>query len=165
MVYAADTTVTVERSKAEIEKILAGYGATSFAMGWQEGGASVAFTCHARFVRIKLPMPRPDEKRFTHTSSGAPRSSSAAASQWEKGCRARWRALVLLIKGKLEAVEAGIVTFEEEFLAHTLLPSGSTVHETMGEPIAEAYRVGTMRPLMSGLAGTPLALTSGDRDG
>ena len=33
----------------------------------------------------------------------------------------------MVIKAKLEAVESGIVTFEQEFLAHLVLPDGATV--------------------------------------
>lgn len=42
------------------------------------------------------------------------------------------RALALCIKAKLEAVQAGIVTFDEEFLAHFLLPDGKTVGDHWG---------------------------------
>jgi hypothetical protein len=35
----------------------------------------------------------------------------------------RWRALLLMIKAKVEAVESGVVTFEDEWLAHFVLPS------------------------------------------
>ena len=40
--------------------------------------------------------------------------------------RQRWRALALCIKAKLEAVECGITSFEEEFLAHVVMPNGQT---------------------------------------
>jgi len=35
MKYARDTSVSVERSKAEIERLLQRYGAKEFAHGWQ----------------------------------------------------------------------------------------------------------------------------------
>ena len=39
-----------------------------------------------------------------------------AHGRWEQACRQRWRALALVIKAKLEAIDAEISTFEEEFL-------------------------------------------------
>lgn len=50
-----------------------------------------------------------------------------AHQAWEQACRQRWRALSLCIKAKLEAVAAGITTFEHEFLAHFLTGDGRTV--------------------------------------
>lgn len=61
-----------------------------------------------------------------HTYEGE-RTAAAATKEYEQAGRQRWRALALVIKAKLEAVGTGIVTFEEEFLAHIVLPSGRTV--------------------------------------
>jgi hypothetical protein len=54
--------------------------------------------------------------------------------------REGWRALVLAIKAKLEAVEAGITTFETEFLAHIVLPDGRTVGEHAIPKLEETLR-------------------------
>jgi hypothetical protein len=62
--------------------------------------------------------------------------------------RQRWRALALVIKAKLEAVEAGITIFEEEFLAHIVLPDGRTAGEYMVPQIEESYRTKQMPPLL-----------------
>ncbi len=50
--------------------------------------------------------------------------------------------LVLVIKAKLEAIESDISTFEEEFLAYTLLPDKRTVLEFMEPQIQAAYLSG-----------------------
>ena len=47
----------------------------------------------------------------------------------EQEVRRRWRALLLVIKAKLEAVESGISTMDSEFLAFVVLPSGMTFGE------------------------------------
>jgi hypothetical protein len=47
----------------------------------------------------------------------------------EQQQRQRWRALTLVIKAKLEAVESGIATIEEEFLPHIVVPGGGTFGE------------------------------------
>jgi hypothetical protein len=68
----------------------------------------------------------------------------------ESELKRRWRALVLIVKAKLELVASGGSTFEVEFLAHTMLPNGDTVGETMLPRIAQAYRTNSMPPLMLG---------------
>jgi hypothetical protein len=66
----------------------------------------------------------------------------------EKACRQRWRALALCIKAKLEAVEAGITQFEEEFYAHIVLPGGRTIYEETSEAVRVTYESGKMPPLL-----------------
>lgn len=145
--YAATTTVSVEKSKAEIETTLRRYGATEFITGWDQARAIVAFKMKDRRVKFVLPLPSPSEKRFTHSSRG-PRGADGSHREWEQACRQRWRALALMIKAKLEAVSAGITVFEDEFLAHIQLPDGRTVSEAIAEPLAIAYDTGTMPPLL-----------------
>ena len=64
--------------------------------------------------------------------------------------RQRWRALALVIKAKLEAVEADITTLEAEFLAHIALPSGATVGEWVGPQLDAVYGSGEMPALLPG---------------
>lgn len=59
------------------------------------------------------------------------RSDDAAEKAWEQATRQRWRALHLVVKAKLEAVESGITVFDDEFLAHIVLPDGGTVGRWM----------------------------------
>lgn len=141
--YAERTSVPVERSRAEIENTLARYGASSFMYGWDQQGAMIAFVVgvtdgQKRQVRFHLPLPSRDEKRFTFHSRGK-RTPEAAEKEWEQACRQRWRALSLVVKAKLEAVETGIATFEDEFLAYIMLPDGETVGQWIGPQLAAAY--------------------------
>lgn len=147
MAFAENTTVTVERSRAELERTLDRYGATSFAYLSEPGRAVVMFEAAARRIRFELPLPRKDEPRFTHHARGA-RTPAAAHEQWEQACRQRWRALNLAVKAKLEAVEAGISQFEDEFLAYIVLPDGHTMSDIARPALAHAYSTGTMPALM-----------------
>jgi hypothetical protein len=70
-------------------------------------------------------------------------------AEYEKATRQRWRALALVIKAKLEAVESGITIFEDEFLAHIVLPDGSTAGDWMRPQIAKAYDKNKMPPPMT----------------
>jgi hypothetical protein len=147
--YAASTNVSVEKSRGEIERTLARFGATSFAYGWQGDRALIQFTAHDRQVRFELPLPARTDRQFTHTPTGKARHRLDVEKHWEQGCRQRWRALVLVIKAKLEAIESGITTFEDEFLAWTALPGGSTVRDNIHPIIDEAYRTGDVAPLLA----------------
>jgi len=149
--YAERTEVASDRSRAEIERTLTRYGAEAFAYGWQGGRASIMFELANRRVRFELPMPDRTDRAFTHTpAAGRPRTPEAAAREWEQAGRQRWRALALVIKAKLEACEAGITTVEDEFLAHTVLPNGSTVGQWAAPQLAIAYSQGTMPALLPG---------------
>jgi len=113
--YAKNTTVSCERSKTEIERTLTRYGATHFAYTTTPEGSIVQFIFSGKRIRFLVPMPgRPKD--------GSPDSHF---TRWEKSQRQKWRALTLVIKAKLEAVASGICTFEEEFLAHIVLPGGA----------------------------------------
>lgn len=75
--FASDTTVPVEKTRAEIEKVLAKYGAEHFAYGTEPGLAVIGFRIPDAFsgillaVRMHLPLPRKDEERFTRGWQGA----------------------------------------------------------------------------------------------
>ncbi len=64
MTFAEGTSVPVERSRAEIEKLLTRAGATTFASSWDVGKAVISFRAHDRFFRFVLTMPELDEERF-----------------------------------------------------------------------------------------------------
>lgn len=148
--YAANTQVSSSASRTEIEKTLTRYGASDFAYGWTGGQAMVGFGVHGRQVRFYLPLPDRQDKAFTHTPErGTRRSTSAAEAEYEKSVRQRWRALALVIKAKLEAVESGIVTFDEEFLAHLVLPGGQSVHDAVMPQVHQAFATGRPPAMLS----------------
>ena len=147
--YAENTTVSVQNTRAEIETILTKYGATAFMSGSNANEAMVAFECANRRVVFRLPMP--DMKAFERTPAKRQlRSNAEQHKAWEQACRSRWRALYLCIKAKLEAVAVGITTFENEFMAHIVMPDGLTVAHHVSPKIAQAYESGTMPPLLLG---------------
>lgn len=149
MKYASDTTVSSEKSQAEIRTILNRYGASKFGYLEEENRAAIMFEIHNRRIRFILPLPSRTDKEFTHTPvQGYLRDIAAQHKAYEQAIRQRWRALALAIKAKLEAVESGIATFEEEFMAYVMLPSGQTVGEWMQPQIAASYQSGKMPPLM-----------------
>lgn len=148
--YAKDTTVSVEKSKAEIEKLVSQHGATQFISGWGNGQAIIGFSMKDRMVKFFLPIPDKKERRFTHDRRGYSRAQSVALAAWEQESRSRWRSLFLVIKAKLEAVDSGITNFEQEFLAHIVLPDGSTVGNWVGPQLATIYALRQMPNLLPG---------------
>lgn len=143
--FAADTTVPAERSRAEIEQILTRYGATKYMYGWQEDSAVIQFVMAERQIRFILPLPSKADPAFTLTPARRNRRAPEDAEKaWEQATRQRWRALALVIKAKLEAVDSGITTTEQEFLAHTVLPDGRTVGEHSLPMIQRAYETHQM---------------------
>lgn len=145
--YAQNTSVSSDKSKSEIEKTLTRYGANGFMYGWSEQNAVIAFEMIGRRIKFVLPMPNRNE--FLLTDTGRERAESQVQIAYEQATRQRWRALALVIKAKLEAVESGITEFQEEFLAHIVLPNGSTVGENMLPQIESSYKNGKM-PLLLG---------------
>jgi hypothetical protein len=146
--YAANTEVPIDRSKAEIEATLRRYGAAQFMSGWDETRAVLGFVIHGRQVRFVLPMPARNSHEFSRTATGRDRSTAAAQAEYEKAVRQRWRVLALVVKAKLEAVEAGVVTFEDEFLAHLVLPNGQTVGDQVRDGVRQAYASGHVPALL-----------------
>ncbi len=123
--YAEKTEVTSDRSRAEIERTLTRYGADQFLYAWQADTAVIGFRMRGRMIRLVLQMPDRNDREFRFTPSrNYERSKEAQQEAYEQACRQRWRALALLVKAKLEAVEAGLVELEEEFLSHVVLPDG-----------------------------------------
>ncbi len=58
--------------------------------------------------------------------------------------RSKWRALVLVLKGKLESVESGIATFEEEFMPFIVMPNDQTLGAILVPMIEQSYASGKM---------------------
>ena len=134
MTYAATTSVPVDRTRNEIERTLMRYGAKGFAYGMEADRAMVGFQTADRRIRFVLPL-----ARLARTSE----------SQHDQMVRSRWRALLLSIKAKLEAVESGIETFDEAFMSHIVMPNGQTMAEHALPYVKEAYSTGKMPPLLS----------------
>ena len=148
MAYASSTSVSVSKTKVEIENLLRKHGATGFGFFEERARGMVVFEMHHRRIRFVIPIPDKMETRFIRTSHGRTRSVESCLAAWEQACRSRWRALLLCIKAKLESVEAGIESFEDSFLSHIQMPDGQTVGELVRPRIEHAYTHQEMTPLL-----------------
>ncbi len=152
MRYAATTSVAADKSRAEIETILTRWGASGFFYGWQGHDAIIGFQFSGRTIKFVLAMPAKNDPAFTTTPGRKKlRSTEDALREWEQATRQRWRALALVIKAKLEAVESKISTFENEFLANVVMADGQNVGDWIAPQLAKMYESGGMPPLLPGL--------------
>ncbi len=145
MRYAEGTSVPMERSRAEIERVLMRYGASDFAYRANAQRAEIAFAVKGVTVRLQVEFPDPAAPEFTRTPTGRPRRA-ATSDFWEAEVRRLWRALSLVIRAKLEAVESGISSFEREFLADIVTKGGRTIGETILPRLSEAVASGRLLP-------------------
>jgi hypothetical protein len=122
MSFAAKTKVPVQKTRLELESLLQRRGAEGFAFSWDPAAHLIEFLRSGVRVRFRLP-----------------RSTFRAESAREQDERRRWRALLLVVKAKLEAVDSGISVFEDEFLAHIVDPS---TNRTVGEVLTPRIRAG-----------------------
>jgi hypothetical protein len=125
--YAHRTKVPAEKTRSEIEALMRKRGADQFMSGQDNDRAVLAFRLDGRHLRFTLPL----GKGLT-----------------DQRIRSRWRALLLVIKAKLEAIDIGILTIEDAFLADIVLPDRQTVAEVMRPQIEAAYASGKMPPLL-----------------
>ncbi len=148
MSYARKTSVPVDRSRFQIEHILSRYGAEQFAYATSRQGAMIGFRVHDRNIKIMVPLPDATSKQFTHSKNGHELAESVVEKRVDQEVRRRWRALLLVIKAKLEAVESGIAEFEVEFLPYIVLPGGQTVAQQALPNVTRAYETKKNIPLL-----------------
>lgn len=146
--YAANTSVPVARSRAELERVLVKYGASKFGTLSEESRAIVFFEVKGRQVQWSIPMPSKTDKAFTH-KGWRKLADSARDKLIEQETRRRWRVGVITVKAMLEAVESKILTFDQAFLPHIVIPgTAKTIGEAMNTPKLDALYSGKWMPAL-----------------
>jgi len=146
--YAENTSVSITSTVTEIDRLLDRYGADGFMYGSRGAEAQIMFQKNNKVVRFRVGMPERNDDRFRKTPTGRDRTEAAAFKEYDQEKRRRWRALLLVIKAKLEAVETEITTFEEEFLAHFVMPDDKTLYEHIIPRLDEVYASGDASRLL-----------------
>jgi hypothetical protein len=143
--YAEGTEVPVDRTRAELESLLAKHGATQTVVYRDTQPplrGRIIFRISERMVRLdvipKLPAVAPRRRMREDWRV-------AALQQAE---RESWRRLLLVVKAKLEMIADEVSTIEREFLADILLPDSSTVYETLRDKLDGVYTSGKVPPLL-----------------
>ena len=138
MTYASATSVPAHRTRSEIEALLQKHGATGFGFvsDSDRGIERMEFKMPMRgnVLVVRLEMPIPDREQFRYdTRLHRTRSADDQQRRFDQAYRSAWRALLLILKAKLVAVEQGARTFEQEFLYDIVIGSGQ---QTLGQNIA-----------------------------
>jgi hypothetical protein len=146
------TTVAVEKSQGEIRRLLTAHSAARFAFGEESDSAGVRWAAvsfaHGPYaVRIRVPH-KPVDERAIRSKLMRARSRTReqiANDLAEQEARRIWRVMAWNLKARLVAVEEGVETFEEAFLAHLLDErTGMTIYEQL----VQDGRVELGRPLV-----------------
>lgn len=147
-VYASNTSVSEDRTRLEIERTLKRYGADQFAYATSREQTMIAFGIEGRPVKMTLVLPNRDD--YELTPNGRARKESQIDEHWKQAVRQRWRALLLVIKAKLEVIDIGLSTIEREFMADLMLPDGQTIAQWVHPQLDEIYKQNKMLPLLPG---------------
>ncbi|HEV2036914.1 MAG TPA: hypothetical protein VGU71_22410 [Candidatus Dormibacteraeota bacterium] len=142
--YAEDTEVPVASSQADLQRLVIRAGADQCAVAWdQTQGAAVRFRLAGRYAQLHVPPPT--GKKLAELRLRRPRTDDREiADQEERRC---WRALLLLVKAKLEAIESGITTAEREFMPDLLLADGRRLEQWAAPELAAMYETGSLPAL------------------
>ena len=136
--YAETTSVSVEKSRAELDTLLGKHGAQQRGIMTDEvaNSAVIMFALDGQKYSIRVPLPpiASIEPEKGHEPRQWQYWDHAIRDLWRQkehaqACRTRWRAIILLIRAKLEAIRVGLSSPEREFLADLILPNGKTAAE------------------------------------
>lgn len=141
MAYAETTSVAFERSIAEVIAHIKKHGAEQIGQMEDAGFFALQFKIADRLIRFHLPFKTINDMP-THNGRRETLTEAQRRDRLEQSKRQRGRALMLVIKAKLESVESGIETVEEAFLANVVMADGQTVYQRAAQHIAIEYQTG-----------------------
>jgi len=129
MKYAKTTKVSIENSQIEIQKLLRKYGATRYAIDWENN--NILFELFGRSVRIHVKDPNINDKEIQLTPSGYQRNPTSIQTAFDQAKRQMWRVMLLFLKSTLEAIDMGVIELDQAMFPYFLLPNGKTVAEQL----------------------------------
>lgn len=152
MAFAEKTEVSAEKTLAEIMTVIRSNEGGQIAQFDDVDRFIIAFTMASRQVRFTVRFAPPSDDKFARVKVNASATREAThderLARWEQHRRQRMRALLLVIRAKLESVASQVETFEEAFLANVVTATGDTVFDRIKGQIAVEYETGKIAPLM-----------------
>lgn len=115
--YAERTDVPVRDTIGEIERTVKKFGGGQFIHASLEDRFVVGFTKDERQVRFQV-LQYPKDGQLSRSMA---------------------RALLLVLKAKLVAVDSGVSVFEDEFMANIVLPDGKLLSQHVKPRLLQAY--------------------------
>jgi hypothetical protein len=147
--YAEGTDVSPEKSRADLEAVLRKNGAQEF--NFYAGPERDIFTYRIQGWLVRHVLERPKPATLQSKKPGAPTLKPEQLKRLaDKEWRRRWRALLLVVKAKLEIVANGDSSVPREFMADLLLANGETMRDVMLPRLEAMYSSGEMPSLMLG---------------
>ena len=144
--YAEDTRVPVSKTRVEIEDLLRKHGVEDTATRWLKDHGIVAFQHAGRVFRFQVALPALESFAVIETDKPSwqwkTRTPEQQRAVWEQACRTKWRSILLIIKARLVAIEAGAETWESAFLFHVVGPNGELLGPSIVEKLERAYGAG-----------------------
>jgi hypothetical protein len=132
------TSVSIEKSQGDLRKLLTKHGAAQFAFGEERDGdtrmAAVSFRHRGYAVRLRVTLKAPSQSAIGSKYSRARTKTreQVVDELYEQEERRVWRVLAWNIKARMVAVEEGVETFEEAFLAHLVNPqTNQTIYDEL----------------------------------
>jgi len=156
--YAEGTTVSLEKTQAQIKAELIKRGATAilFHDDYKRRYSIVGFQLgdNSQYL-VFLPMPA-ENAIPEKTASGWKRDASAMVAAMEQEKARLHRSMFLLIKAKLVAIDDGLTSLEREFFADRVITNEAgkqiTVYEWYAPQIEHLRQEGLTPPLIPGIA-------------
>lgn len=139
MNYAKGTTVSAERSLAEIKKLVAKHGGTAWKYGEDDEKIIISFELKTIKIRLEQSMPQTAAKEFAYDERSHRRTPLQSRAAYDAEVRRRWRVLLLRLKVRLEMIAEGVETVEQAFTAYLVGPDNTTVEQSL-LPILRATR-------------------------
>lgn len=154
MAHGERTEVEVHKSISEIVGLIKKAGAQRIAQFEEPERFTVQFELADRLIKFAVRLPTIEEMP-TRDGRNVMLSHQQRIAKRDQRHRQRARALLLVIRAKLESVESQVETFEQAFLANIVMSDGATIYERIAEPIALEYASGKPNALLlTGPAGS-----------
>lgn len=132
MAYAERTQVPFTKSITDIMAMLRKAGAIQVGQMEEDNRLTIMFGMQDRRVRFRV-----------------------AWENTEASKRQRARALLLVVKAKLESIASEVETFEQAFLANIVMADDRTVYERVNTDLALEYRGGKVGIFLIGRGEEP----------
>ena len=141
MAYAESTSIELEASIGQIVTMLRKAGAARIGQMQEPERVTIYFELGDRHIKFVVPLVTEYAGPEKHGNNRA-----VDEAKWlDQRNRQRGRALMLVIKAKLESVESEVETFEQAFFANVVMADGQTVYERASQQIALEYDTGKVQ--------------------
>jgi hypothetical protein len=129
------TDIPVEKTIAEIQKLLAQNGARGIALEYDESGTikDIFFKIILNNKELPFRLPAKAEKVYTALHEGTPdHYHTRFGKQWrEEAQRIAWRICRTWLEAQITLINLEQAKMEEVFLPYLIMPSDKTLFETM----------------------------------